>query len=132
MASALQDIAVQNIAALQPSASSALQPSADSITKENHVRESYIRNKGPVAELVLFYKTLKGYKLEDRDWDKANFPRVSRSCKNIYMAFDKDFDAALKYIDMESAKLDKLGLSWNYNTLERRAWDYAKEQKNQS
>jgi len=84
----------------------------------------------PILTVVNHYKVKTGYKKEDKAWDKAHFPRCSKSAKTL-IDFCGSPTLAIACIDSVVSDMDKKKLTWTLETIVKHSADWKRDyQKN--
>jgi len=79
----------------------------------------------PKACLVLSFKARKGVPYDNRDWDKANFPRAMKSA-GVLLGLCGDLAVAQTCLDALGTEYDEKGLTWTLETVARNAAEWLK------
>jgi uncharacterized protein YdaU (DUF1376 family) len=80
--------------------------------------------KTPLQFVVAGFKAQKGYEVEDRAWDAANFKRTSGAARQLLVILGNDQEKAVQCIAELGAAFDKKGLSWTLETIVKNAYDW--------
>lgn len=80
--------------------------------------------KTDLQKVVCAYKMLKGFKKDDRDWDKLNYKRCSKSAKQLLEYFKQDGRRTINCMEDISNELVSKGLDWSFETLVKRSADW--------
>jgi hypothetical protein len=80
----------------------------------------------PKGCLVLSYKIAKGFRHDDRDWDKANFSR-GMAAAGILLGLCKDLASAEACLKDMGCEYDAKPLSWTLETVARNAGEWLKK-----
>jgi len=80
--------------------------------------------KDDIGRVICAYKMLKGFKKQDREWDKLNYRRASRSAKQLLKAFKNNWEETVDYMIAEKKILEERGLEYTIETFVKRVSDY--------
>lgn len=61
----------------------------------------------PLGALVLAYKVLKGFKHDDRQWDRDNWGRTVKTMKTIFDTFGGNFKTILRFMETKAFEFKK-------------------------
>lgn len=86
------------------------------------------RETNPVGFLVYAYKVKKGVPKEDRQWDKVQWRRCSKSATQLLATFAGDVVAAVNCIDELGDQFGEKELSWTLETVLKHAHDWKLKQ----
>lgn len=102
------------------------------VKKENpeSAPKEYKKPYTPHQRVVLTYKMVSGYELEDRAWDRMNFPRCVKSAKALLDYFDNNSDRAIECIEALGKEFTEKGLTWTLETICKHASNYQLKRRN--
>jgi hypothetical protein len=84
--------------------------------------------KTPEQRILCAFKMALGVDWQDRNWDKAMFPRYARSAKQLLTAF-RDEQEAAEFILNYGEEMKQTGLNWGLDAVVRRAFNTMGERK---
>jgi len=81
--------------------------------------------------IICLYKTLKGYKFDDRKWDKLNYARYTRSAKSILEFFSGDTQKAKDCLIELTEHFESKHLDWTLETIQKHTseWEGKRRKK---
>lgn len=82
---------------------------------------NYERPKDPIGQLVMAYKLVKGFREDDRAWDKRHWARFSPSAKKLLEVFEGDIEKAATCLKSIAERFNNDGLTWVLDTVVRHA-----------
>jgi len=98
--------------------------------EEERDKKKKVREKTPEQRIVLAYKVKKGFDLNDKKWDKLNFPRCSKSAKQLLEYFTS-WETAVDCIDQLGSRFNHKKLDWTIETIVKNAsqWEIDRRTK---
>lgn len=82
----------------------------------------------PIQKIVLCYKQIKGFKENDKGWDKLNFARCCKSAKQLLDYFGKWQDV-VDCIESLAKKFNEENLKWTIETIVKHCADWKLERE---
>lgn len=79
--------------------------------------------------IVVAYKLLKGFKFDDRQWDKIHFARCMKSVNKIVEIFDNNWEKIRACLKELSAEFEKAGLNWTLETIVNHSLEWKMKQE---
>lgn len=88
----------------------------------------------PVRKLLLCYKTMQGYELDDASWDRIYFRRFAVVAEELVLVFGGDYKIAVACLSDLGDAFTQKGFTWTLDTIVKHAaeWRYKNAQPSQS
>jgi hypothetical protein len=80
--------------------------------------------KTPIQFVVSAFKLCRGVELNDREWDRDNYSRASKSAKELLAIFNSDQERAAQCVEAIAKWAEKNKLDWTIETAVKRASDW--------
>ena len=84
--------------------------------KENNI-DIEMTKKEKIHKVIQSFKMLKGFYLDDKDWDTRNYARCIKTAPKLLALFSSDLKQTITYMEKASFRLKSKKLSWEIETL---------------
>jgi len=84
----------------------------------------------PVRKILLCFKVMQGFKIDDAQWDKVYFKRLVDNADDLLDVFSGDYKMAVQCMAELAGTFSDKGLTWTLNTIVNHAaeWRYKNAQ----
>lgn len=86
----------------------------------------YTIKKDKLSKIIYLYKTLSGFNIYDRVWDRIHWARASKTGKVILQVFQEDIPSIVRCFKWCVEYFNKNNLTWTIETVLRWVPNYLK------